>query len=127
MKSYQKQTFHFISTIYGAQQKSKYNHVNIKKNSPYFSYFFSNFLSFDSRVFIFFMFCISSNKLNIISCGICLSFKSRHLELLFRIIVHITQLSSIGIFLGLWSRGLPCNFTEQLFFFHNCEWLLLII
>ena len=74
-----------------------YNYYN---NSPDFSYFFSNFLSFDSCVFIFFVFCISSsngNKLNSISCGICLSFKSRHLELFCKINI---QLFSIGIFLG---------------------------
>ena len=54
---------------------------------------------------------------NIISCGICVSFKSRHVELFCKIII---QLFSTGIFLALWSRGPPCNFTEQLFFLHEC-------
>ena len=83
-----------------------------------------NFLSFDSSVFIFFVFCISSNNLNSISCDICLSFKSRHLELLCKIII---QLSSTGILIGLWAKGPTCNFTEQLLFLHSWEWLLLII
>ena len=60
-------------------------------------------------------------KQNSISCCICLSLKTRHLELFYKIII---QLFSIGIFLGLWSRGPPCNFTEQLFFLHSCAWLL---
>ena len=44
----------------------------------------SNFLFFDSRVFIFIVFCISSNKLNRILFGICLfiiqkqAFRVRH-------------------------------------------------
>ena len=53
------------------------------------------------------------NKLNSISCGIYLSFRSRHLELFCKIII---QVFFTGIFLGLWSRGPSCNFTEQLFF-----------
>ena len=105
--------------VNGARIKSKHNYINIKTTDP-----FSNFLSFHSRVFIFFMFCISSNKLNSISCGICLSFKSRHLELFCKIII---QLFSTGIFLVLCSRSPPCNFTERLFFLHSCEWLLPII
>ena len=64
------------------------------------------------------------NKLNIISCGICLSFKSRHLELLYKIMI---QLLSTGIFLVLWSKGPSCNFTKQLFFLHSCEWLVPVI
>ena len=80
---------------YDARQKSKYKYISKYK-------------------------CISTNKLNSISCGICLSFKSRHLELFCKIII---QLSSTDIFLGLWSRGPPCNFTEQLFFLRSREWL----
>ena len=72
----------------------------------------------------FLVFYISSNKLNSISCDICLSFKSRHLQLFCKIII---QLNSIGIFLRLWLRGPPSNFIEQLVFLHNCEWLLPII
>ena len=53
------------------------------------------------------------NKLNNISYGTCFPSKSRHSEL-FCNIIH--QLFSTGIFLGLWSRGPPYNFTEQLFF-----------
>ena len=94
-----------------------------QNNSRYCSYFFFKF-SFNSGVFIFFVFCISSNKMNSISCGIFLSFKSRHLELFCKIII---QLSSTGIFLGLWSRGPPCNFTEQLFVLFSFEWLLPMI
>ena len=108
-------------------QKSKQNYMNIKTTSPIFLTFFFNFLFFYSRVFIFFVFCISSSnckKLNSISCGICLSFKSKHLEVFCKIFI---ELFSTGIFLGLWSRGSPCNFTEQLFFLHSCEWLLPII
>ena len=103
-KIFQKQTFHLTSTIY----------LLLRCFTLFLSLFFPNFLSFDSRVFIFFVFCISSNKLNSISCGICLSFKSRHLELFYKIIIH---LSPAGIFLGLWSRVPPCNFSERLFFF----------
>ena len=61
------------------------------------------------------------NKLKSITWGICLSFKSRYLELFCEIIIHLLF---GGIFLRLWSRGPPCNFTEQLFFLHGCEWLL---
>ena len=96
----------------------------ILKQLALFLLLFSNFLSLDSRMFIFFVFCFLSNKLNSISCGICLSFKSRHLDLF----CEITILpSSTGIFLGLWSRGPSRNSTEQLFFSHSCEWLLPII
>ena len=109
---------------YDARQKSKYNYINIKTTRPVSLTFFSNFLSFYSRVLIFFVFSISSSKLNSISCDIFLLFKRRHLELFCKTII---QLSSIGIFLGLWSRGPPCNFTEQLCFLRSCEWLLLII
>ena len=34
--------------------------------------------------------------------------------------------SSTAIFQGLWSKGLSCNSTKQLFFLHCCEWLLRI-
>ena len=107
---------HFIKLLpsfffYGAKQKSKYNYINIKTTRPISLTFVPNFLSFYSREFIFIVFCILSNKLNSISCGICLSFKSRHLELFYEIII---QLSSTGIYLG--SRGLPYNLTEQSFF-----------
>ena len=64
------------------------------------------------------------NKLNSILCGICLSFKTRHLELFCKIII---QLFYTGIFLELWLRVPPCNFREQQFFLHSCEWLLPII
>ena len=85
--------------------------MNIKTTHPISLTSFSNFLSFNSRrVFIFFVFCILSNKLNSISCGICLSFKSSHFELFCKIII---KLSSTGIFLGLWSRGPPCNLTSN--------------
>ena len=33
--------------------------------------------------------------------------------------------SFTGIFRGLWSKGPSCNFTEQLFFLHSCDWLYL--
>ena len=46
----------------------------------------------------FFVVCSSSNKVNSISCGIYLSFKSRDLELFCKISIH---LSFKGIFLGL--------------------------
>ena len=45
--------------------------------------------------------------------------KSRYLELFCKIVI---QLFSTGIFLGLMSRGPPCNFTEQLFF--SAPWKL---
>ena len=96
-------------------------YIDIKTTHPIPLTFFPNFLSFDSLVFIFFLFCLLFNKLNSISCGICLSFKIRHLELLCKIII---QLSSSGFFLGLWSRGPPCNFIEQRLFLRSCEWLL---
>ena len=107
----------FTIWFYGARQKSKYN-INIKTAHPISVTYFSNLLSFDSRMFIFIVFCISSNKLSSISCGICLSFKNRHLELFCIIII---QLSSTGIFLGLRSRDPPSYFTEQLFFLHSCN------
>ena len=81
--------------------------------------FVSNFLSFDSRVLIFIVLFISSNKLNSISCGICLSFKSKHLELFCKIII---QLSFTGIYVGFWSRDPPCDFRGQLLFLHSCAW-----
>ena len=73
--------------FYSARQKSKYNYINIQTTHLISVTFFSNFLSFDSRVFIFFVFCILSNKLNSIFCHICLSYKSRHLELSCKIII----------------------------------------
>ena len=121
--------------------KSKY--VNIKTIHPIFLTFFSYFLSLDSRIFIFSVYG--------------LSFKSRHLELFCKTAVwqNITKIvlffyvkldlfsvqfikyeqftnllkmkCSTGIFLGLWTKGPTCNFTEQLFFLQNCEWLLPII
>ena len=100
--------------------------IRLKQLTLFLLLFFSNFLPFNPRVFIFFVFCISSNncnKLNSISCGICLSFKSRHLELFCQIIIH---LSSTGIFLGLRSKG-PPYFTEHVFFLHSCKWLLRIV
>ena len=123
-KVFQKQKLLPSTYFYGARQQRKHNYINIKTTHPISLTFISNFLSFGSHVFVFFVFCISSNKLNSITCGICLSFKSRHLELFCKTII---QLFSTGIFLGLWSRGSPCNFTEQLFFLHSCEWLLPII
>ena len=111
---------HFIwllpsTFFYSARQKSKNNYINIK--IKIYLTFVSNLLCFGSRVFIFIVFWISSNKLSSISRGICWSFKSRHLKLFCKIII---QLFSPGIFLGLWSRGPPHNFTEQLFFLHSC-------
>ena len=116
--------FYHLPTSTVLEKKSKYNYINIKTTDPISLTFFPNFLSFDSRVFIFFVYCVSSNKLKIISCGICLTFKSRHLELFCKIVI---QLSSTSIFLGSWSRSPPCIFTEALFFLHSCEWLLPII
>ena len=58
--------------------------------------------------------CFVFRQLSSISCGICLSFKSRHLELSCKIFI---QLSSTVIFVELWSRGPPYYFAEQLFFF----------
>ena len=125
-KVFRKQTFHLTSTcFYGARQKSKDNYINIKTNHPISLIFFFNFFFLLIHVCSTFLcFCISSNRLNCISCGICLSIKSRHLESFCKIVF---QLSSRGVFLGLWSRGPHCNFTEQLFFLHSCEWLLPII
>ena len=165
-KVFQKQIFHLTSTIYLLLRCSTEKQTQL--THPISLTFFSNFFSFDSCVFIFFMFYISSNNRSrhrrcsenksilrnfqkftgkhlchsaffnkvawnfilskkifftehlrttasvtnwTISCGIYLSFKSRHLELFCKIII---QLFSTGIFLGLWSRGPPCNFTEQL-------------
>ena len=50
-------------------------------NSLYSSYFFSNFLSFDARVFIFFMFCISSISSNNRSSHRKCSIKREFLEI----------------------------------------------
>ena len=63
-------------------------YINIKTTHPISLKFFS----------IFFVLCISSNKLNSISRGTCLSFRRSHLQLFCKIVI---QLSSIGIFLGL--------------------------
>ena len=108
---FQKQTFQSTSTIYLLLRCSTEKQIQpyeYQKKLTLFLLLFSqiSFL-FDSRVFNFFVFFISPNKLNCISRGICLSFT--------------------GIFLGLWLRGSPCNFTEQLFFLHSYEWLLPII
>ena len=122
-KVFHKRAFHLTSTIYLFLRWSKEKQTI----HPISLTFFSNFLSCDFHVFIFFVFCISfsnSNKLNSISCGICLSLKSRHLEVFCKIII---QLFPTGIFVGLWWRGPPCNFTEELFFSRSCEWLLPII
>ena len=63
-KVFQKQTFRLTSTITlllrcSTEKQTLYKYQN---NSLYFSHFFSNFLSFDSSVFIFSVFCISSNN-----------------------------------------------------------------
>ena len=76
--------------------------IRLKRLTLFLLLFFSNFLPFNPRVFIFIVFCIPSNncnKLKSILYGICLSVKSRHLELFCKIII---QLFSAGIFLGLW-------------------------
>ena len=92
-KVFQKQTFHLTSTIYlllRCSTESKYNYANVKTIHPISLTFFSSLLSFDSRVFIFFVFSISSNnckKLNSISCGICLSCKSNQLEFFCKIFI----------------------------------------
>ena len=87
----------------GDRRKSNYNYISIKTTNPIFLTFFSNFL----------FFCISSTE----------QFIVWHLFIIqkqaFRVVLSIIiQLSSASIFLGLWSRGPPCNFTEQLFL-HN--------
>ena len=124
MKSISKTNISF-NFYYDARQKSKYNHINIKTTHPVSLTFFSSFLSFDSHVFIFFVFSILSSKLNSISCGICLSFKSRHLEL-FCILNYYS-----GILHRYLSRVMVKRFTLQFyrttFFLSSCEWLLLII
>ena len=97
--------FYHLTSSTVLDRKANTTYINIKTTHPISLTFFSNFLSFDSRVFFFFVFCISSNKLNRISCGIFLSFRSKHSELFCKIII---QLSSSGIFLGLWSKGPPC-------------------
>ena len=86
--------------------------INIKTSHPNALTSFSFFVSFNSCVFISFVFCISPNKMNSILCDVCLSFKGSHLELFCKIII---QLFSTCIFLGLWSRGPPCNFIELIF------------
>ena len=63
--------------------------------SHYFSYFFLKFrFSWFSCVLVV---CISSNKVSSVSCGIGLSFKSRHLELFCNIVI---QLSPPRVFYG---------------------------
>ena len=79
-KVFQKQTFHSTSTIYLLRclTEKQIQLINIKTTHPNSLTFFSNFLSCDSRVFIFFVFCISSNKLN--RNRHFLSFKGKHSE-----------------------------------------------
>ena len=79
--------------FYDSRHKSKYNYINVKQHTL-FLLIFSKFPL--SRFFIL----STSNNLYSISFCICLSFKSRHLELFCKINI---QLSSTGIFLGLWS------------------------
>ena len=69
--------------------------INIKTTHPIALTSFSNFLSFNSRVFIFFVFCISTEQYLVWHL---LIIKSRNVELFCKIII---QLSSTGIFLGL--------------------------
>ena len=99
-KVFQKQTFHLTSTIYLLRclTEKQIQLINIKTTHPISLTFFSNFPSCDSCVFIFIVFCISSIKVNRISCGIFYHSKVS----IQRIII---QLSSSGIFLGLWSKG----------------------
>ena len=56
-KVYQKQLFHLTSTIYLLLWC-----LTEKQRTLFLLLFFSNFLSFGSRVLIFFMFCILSNN-----------------------------------------------------------------
>ena len=91
-------SFNFYHLFFSTVLDRKANYVNIETTHSIDLTSFFNFLSFNFRVFMSFVFCISSNKRNSISCGICLSFKSRHLELFCKIIVH---LSSTGIVLAL--------------------------
>lgn len=100
--------------------KSKFEYQTQSLNS----YFFRNFLSFDPRLFIFFVFCISNQKLNSMSGYTCLSFTSRHLELLCK---NVIQLSYKRIILDLWLKVPSCNFTEQIIFLYSCEWTVPII
>ena len=56
---------HHLPFFCGDRQKSNYNYISIKTTNPIF------------QISSFFVF----RQLNSLSCGICLSFKSRHLEL----------------------------------------------
>ena len=88
-------------------------HINITTTHPISVTFFSNFLSFDCRVFIIFVFCISSNncnKLNSISRGICVSFKSSYLELFCKIIIYY-----LAILQRNFSRVMVKSSTVQLY------------
>ena len=113
MTLFLKTSNHFIKVLklppstyfYGAREKSKYQNNSVTIFSLPFS---------DSGVFNFFMFCISSIKLNCISCDICLSFKSRHLELFCKIII---QLSSTGIFLEVIIKSSTLQLYWKTFFF----------
>ena len=66
-KVFQKQKFNLTSTNYLLLRCSteRQTQLNVKTTHPISLKFFSNFLSFDSRVFIFFVFCISSNNRSI--------------------------------------------------------------
>ena len=57
---------HFTSTIYLLLRCSteKPTQLNIKTTHPIPLTFFSNFLSFDSHLFIYFVFCISSDNIS---------------------------------------------------------------
>ena len=59
-KVFQKQIFHLTSTIYLLLRCSTEKQTQL--THPISLTFFSNFLSFDSRVFIFSTYCISSNN-----------------------------------------------------------------
>ena len=101
----------------GTRQKSKHKYIktNILKQLTLFlllSLQISSLSVFVFSTFSFFIFSNNCSKLNSISCDICWSFKSSHLELFCKITI---QLFSTGILLGLWSRSPPCNFTENYF------------
>ena len=60
-------------------------------------------------MFIFIAICLSSNNLNSILCGICLSVKSSHLELPRKIII-ISYLQKV--FSRVIVKKPPCNFIN---------------
>ena len=101
--------------LYGAREESQNNYINIKTADPISLTFFSNFLSFDSRVLIFFVCCILSTEKYLVSHLFVIQKQA------FRVVLQ-NYYSAIlhRYFLGLWSASNQAEKLKQLGLWSFC-------